>query len=109
MPGIRQRNGKRILCECCDPGEDFDMIDNNDEEQTSLDDEVDGGSEGTKTNSEEDDTDSQHSKRLKTLGNNQQANGNGKTDGEAQRVVQPGWYGKGYRKTTTKRKKTRKC
>lgn len=108
VSGIRQRNGKRILCECCDLGDDFDMVDNNDEEQTSLDDEIDGGSEGTKTNSEEDDTDSSRSKRLKLLENNRQANGYGKNDG-AQRIVQPGWYGKGYRKTTTtKRKKTRK-
>lgn len=99
-PDIRRRNSKRILCECCDYG-DFDIDTNIDEEQTSLD-EIDGGSEGTKTNSEEDDTDSSRSKRLKLVGN-QQANGGG-----AQRIVQPGWYGKGYRKNTTKRKKTRK-
>lgn len=107
VPGIRQRNGKRILCECCDVGDNFD-IDNNDEEQTSLDGEIDGGSEGTKTNSEEDDTDSSRSKRLKIDESNPQTNGNGKND-SVQRVVQPGWYGKGYRKTTTtKRKRTRK-
>lgn len=108
-PDVRQRNGKRILCECCDFGDTFNSIDNNDEEQTSLDDEIDGGSEGTKTNSEEDDTDSSRSKRLKIVDTTQQnGNANGKIDGGAQRIVQPGWYGKGYRKATNKRKKTRK-
>lgn len=85
-----RRSGKRILCECCD---DYD----DDEEQTSLD-EIDG-SEETKTNSEEDDTDSSRSKRLKL----EQIDCVKVTT----RVVQPGWYGKGYRKTT-KRKKTRR-
>lgn len=89
---MRRRNGKPILCECCD----FDDFDN-DEEQTSLD-EIDG-SEEPKTNSEEDDTDSSRSKRLKV--------DQPDTKSTAQRAVQPGWYGKGYRKTT-KRKKTRK-
>lgn len=86
---IRRRNGKRILCECC--YDDFD----NDEEQTSFD-EIDG-SEEPKTNSEEDETDSSRSKRLKI-------------DSECtvkmttQRVVQPGWYGKGYKKTIKRKK-----
>lgn len=91
VPDIRRRNGKRILCECCD----FD------EEQTSSD-EIDGGSEGTRTNSEEDD--SSRLKRLQIV-ENQQTNGKNEA---VQRVIQPGWYGKGYRKTTNKRKKTRK-
>ena len=99
---IPRRNGKRILCECCDFG-DFNIDSNIDEEQTSLD-ENDAASEGTKTNSEEDDTDSSRSKRLKIVDHQQI---NGKNDA-AQRIVQPGWYGKGYRKTTNKRKKTRK-
>lgn len=91
VPSVMQhRNGKRILCECCDFG---DFV--NDEEQTSLD-EIDG-SEEPKTNSEEDETDSSRSKRFKT--------DNGKN--LPARVVQPGWYGKGYRKTT-KRKKNKK-
>lgn len=90
-----RRNGKRILCECCD----YDDFDDNDiEEQTSLD-EIDG-SEEPKTNSEEDDTDSSRCKRFKT-----DSDSAGKIN--SQRVVQPGWYGKGYRKTT-KHKKTRK-
>lgn len=85
----RLRNGKRILCECCD-SDDFD----NDENRTSLD-EIDG-SEEPKTNSEEDD-DSNRTKRVKA--------DIGKVT--TQQIVQPGWYGKGYRKTT-KRKKTRR-
>lgn len=88
----RRRNGKRILCECCD----FDDYDD-DEEQTSFD-EIDG-SEEPKTNSEEDDTDSSRCKRLKVDHSNSSKN--------VTQRIQPGWYGKGYRKTT-KRKKTRR-
>lgn len=89
----RRRNGKRILCDCC-ADDNFD----NDEEQTSFD-EIDG-SEEPKSNSEEDDTDSSRQKQIK-LDHSDDAKAT------TQRIVQPGWYGKGYRKTT-KRKKSRK-
>lgn len=85
----RRRNGQRILCDCCN----YDEFDN-DVEQTSFD-EIDG-SEAT----EEDDTDSSRCKRLKL-----DTAVTAKVT--TQRIVQPGWYGKGYRKTT-KRKKTRR-
>lgn len=90
----RRRNGERILCECCD----YDDESNVDEEQTSLD-EIDG-SEEPKTNSEDYDTDSCRPKRLKMENHHSDT-------AKIQQIVQPGWYGKGYRKAR-KRKKTRK-
>lgn len=91
VPSIRHRNGQRILCECCDyDDEPIDV----DEETTS--DDVDG-SEEPKTNSEEDDLENGASKRAKVE----------KAKEKPQKVVQPGWYGKGYKKTT-KRKKARR-
>lgn len=91
MASIRQRNGNRILCECCD--HDDEIIDV-DEETTS--DDIDG-SEGPKTNSEEDNLENNTMKRQKIE----------KPKEKPQRTVQPGWYGKGYKKTI-KRKKTRR-
>lgn len=91
VPSIRERNGKRILCECCDY-DDAKM--DVDEEATS--DDVDG-SEGTKTNSEEDDLEGGTVKRQKA----------DKSKEKSQRAVQPGWYGKGYKKAV-KRKKARR-
>lgn len=89
---IRYRQGKRILCECCDhDGDDDDIV--MDEELISVDD-----SEEPKTNSEEDDSDPKRTKF------DQSSN----TDKETvQRIVQPGWYGKGYRKAIKKKKSRR--
>lgn len=94
VTSIRRRNGKRILCECCDY-DDIPM--NYDEEQTS--DDIDG-SEGTKTNSDDDEIEPNSTKRLKISMKTTIAI-------KAQKTVQPGWYGKGYKKTT-KRKKNRR-
>lgn len=102
---IRRRNGKRILCECCDYecDDDNNIANGNseheqDEEMLNSLDENDG-SEELKTNSEEDDIDTKRVKvdRIATSGSKD----------SSQRIVQPGWYGKGYRKAT-KRKKTRR-
>lgn len=94
---IRYRQGKRILCECCDYDDydDDDMVMMN-EEQNSVDD-----SEEPKTNSEEDDSLINNSKRTKF---DQSSNGDKET---GQRIVQPGWYGKGFRKTIKKKKSRR--
>lgn len=92
VTNYRMRNGKRILCECCD--HDDEIIDV-DEEATS--DDIDG-SEETKTNSEEDELENGAIKRQKVID---------KTKEKSQRTVQPGWYGKGYKKAI-KRKKTRR-
>lgn len=65
-----------------------------DEEATS--DDIDC-SEETKTNSEEDDLEGGAGKRQKA----------DKSKEKSQRAVQPGWYGKGYKKAV-KRKKARR-
>lgn len=105
---IRYRHGKRILCECCDYDGGYDDDDDDmmvDEEQNSVDDGEEPKKreqkDGNVSNSEEDDSDPNRTKRTKC---DQSSNGDKET---GQRIVQPGWYGKGYRKAIKKKKSRR--
>lgn len=83
------RNGRLILCECCDHS-DNEHAHNDDGEHSSDP----HGSPAIATASDTDEL-SSDAKRAKLDANN-----------EREPVkIQPGWYGKGYRKQTKRRKK----
>lgn len=90
----KRRNGKIVLCECCDHSDNDECIDHepirvNDECGT----EVDGDESKINNNSDDEET-----SRLKRA----------KLDVAKEVVatkVQPGWYGKGYRKVARKKKR----
>lgn len=79
---VNVRNGRLVLCECCD----FTDHENVDEDSTDQNGSPAVG--GTTTTSDTDDMSSDTKRpKLETA------------------KVQPGWYGKGYRKQTRKRKR----
>lgn len=85
------RNGKTVLCECCDFTDDEEMNANNDDggDSTDL-----NGSPAVATASDTDELSSEP-KRAKM-----------ESASEKEPVkIQPGWYGKGYRKAIRRRKK----